>query len=235
MATIDGEDLKRLIRDPSGDTLVQDENGVWRSGCRFRCRWDLVFSLMPRRFQSKHPDFNNLICDRVSVSKEKPNIAVISVEYAGGFSTGGNFGSDSNTENAPVIEVTATATQEPIETHPDFADELAGTKGAELNGAVFDEEGRFEYFAQKDSEGVLSRMHGVSDYLAHRVVVRQTTIVNTQPNSVRVGFLEAPPVGGGISLKTLDGWRRQGAVYVKEEEWIGPAEGDDWNPLIYST
>lgn len=237
---IDGQKLNRLIRVPDNDSLIQEENGTWRGTCTFNCDWRLVFQLMPRRYQTRHPDFNNLICDRVTVSKRTPNVAVITAEFAGGQATDGSAGGDGNTENEPVIEVMATVSQQPIQTHPDFTDFLAGTPSAPLNSAIWidpetnaittsDTRGVFLKFADTDS------MRGVEDYLMPQLIVRQTSIATTRPASVSVGIIDTPPVGSGSYLKTVHGYRRQGAVWVVEEEWLSAGDNRDWNPQVYST
>lgn len=224
---IDGQKLNRLIRVPDDDSLTQEENGIWRARTTFKCDWRLVFQLMPRRFQTRHPDFNNLICDKVSVEREKPSIAVITAEYAGGNDSDGSAGGDGNTENEPIIEVYGSVSQQPIQTHPDFVDVLAGTSDAPLNEAEFDDDGNFEKF------GHASELLGVTDYLAPQQTVRRTTIAKTRPTSIQVSVIEIPPVGTGSFLKTVYGYRRQGAVWVVEEEWLSAGQGRAWHASVY--
>lgn len=232
---IDGADIRRrLIRDESGDSLTQGEDGIFRATAQFRCAWSSVFSLMPRRFQSKHPDFPNLVCDQVSVSKEKGDIARITATYAGGPATGGNFGS--NSQIAPIIEIDTYTASFPIETHSDFEDFLAGTPEAPLNGAVF-VDGVFTEFQTYDNDGVKSQMAGVKTFDAPVQVVRRISVSNTMPASTRVGFIDTPPVSDSVFdyLKTRHSVQRVGAVYSITEEWTSGPENADINPLIYST
>lgn len=229
---IDGVDLsRRLVRRPDGDSIEQDENGALRAMATFTCDWKRALSLMPRRWQSRHPDFPNLICERVSVAKDK-TMAVITAEYVGGTNSSGSFGSNSNVDNAPVVTVTASVSQEPIETHPDFTSTLGGTSETPLNGAVFDDDGAFVKFGEKD-DGTRSSLYGVTSYHAPRIVVRETRISTTQPSNVQVGTLESAPYGQGQFLKVAHTFTRQGAVYIEEKEWMGPARGSSWNSLIY--
>lgn len=239
MATLDGNKLDRLIRDPSADTLQQDEKGIWRASCRFRCEWRRVFNLMPRRYVTRHPDFANLVCDGVSVSKEKVGIAVVDVIYAGGEASSGNFGFGDNNQNAPTIEVSATVSQEPIETHPDFESVLAGPTDDPYWPGVYieNEDGGFEFnkFPKANEAGTECPFFGVTDYLAPRKTIRRTSIAKTPPAITDVGIIEDAPIPGGSDyLKVLHGWRREGAVYVVEEEWWAPANGKVWQANIYT-
>lgn len=233
MRKVDGDRLDRLVRKPEGDVLTQDESGLWRGVCQFQCDWSSVFRLMPRRYQTPHPDFNNLICDRVSVSRQKPNIALITAEYAGGSGTSPSGGGEQNSENEPVIEVYSTTSQEPIETHPKFTTTIAGTPDAPLWPGVYKEEDGnwvFNKFPKEDNSEPPNACpyFGMTDYLVPRKIVKRTTISTSPPDSTRVGFLES--ISGLFSnyLKTVHGYKRQGAVYVIEEEWMAPADGRSW-------
>ena len=232
---IDGKKISnQLIRDPEGDSIGQDENGIYRATAVFRCDWKRVFSLMPKRYVSKHPDFNNLLCERVQVEKERGNVARITAEYSGGDATSGNFGVGTNNPNAPIVEVSSTASQEPIETHPEF-ETLAGTPENPLWPGVFDDEGRFAGFPRTDADGNECPYFGVTSYLAPRIVVRQISLSKSQPTNVRVGFRDDSPYGQGDFLKTAHNFRRDGDIYVIEEEWLGPADGGQWDTTIYDS
>lgn len=233
---IDGKKIDRqLIREPDKDTLFQDENGVWRGTCVFTCAWSKVFQLAPQRFQTKHPDFTNLLCDKVSIAKDKGGIARITAEFAGGNTTSGNFGSDANNANAPIIEVDNFVIQAPIETHPRFVADLAGTPDDPKNGAQFDDDGMFTGFAAVDSEGNASDVMGISTWDMHVQVVRQITILAAKPTNTEVGIIDDPPVSDNAFeyIKTRASYQRQGGVYVFTEEWTSGPRDADINPLIY--
>ena len=82
-----------------------------------------------------HSDQGHLIATACSVSCSGPFHAV-SITYKGV--------PDDVERNA--IKISASVSQEPIESHPDFRTKLAGSRGAEINSAVFNDDGTFLAF-----------------------------------------------------------------------------------------
>lgn len=239
---IDGKKLDRLIRVPDRDSLIQDERGLWRGMVYYRCEWRRVFTLMPRRGVTKHPDFANLVAERVTVSREKPNIAVIACEYVGA-GDGPSDPTASYGANSAIIEVSATVSQEPIETHPRFTEMTLSPSLGEWPGVLITEDGGtvFGKFPKEDSEGNDCPYHGVTDYLAPQKTCRRTTIRKTAPSASDVnsaGKLSDPPIAGQTDwLKTEFSYVREGAVYVVTESWLSPAEGKEFggDNVIYES
>ena len=230
---IDGKDPSvRLIRQPSGDEASQDEFGVWRATATFKCAWSRVFDLMPRRYQTKHPDFSNLVCDSVTFSRVEGDLALIKAVYAGGNNSLGD--GSGNGENEPVIEVDNFVTQVPIETHPDFEDVIAGTPDAPINKALFPD-GVFTGFETYLDDGSRNIMAGVTTFDAYVQVVRRTTIQKTRPTNTDVGMIDAPPVTNSDFeyVKTRASYQRVGSVYVFSEEWTSGPKDADINYYIY--
>jgi hypothetical protein len=232
MRKIDGKNPSvGLTRQPGGDSASQDEQGVWRATVVYQCDWNRVFSLLPKRYVSRHPDFNNLICDGASFSRVEGGLAEITVVYAGGDATAGDFGSGDAGE---VIEVDNFVQQYPIETHHDFEDVIAGTPDNAINGAQFPD-GVFAGFDTYLEDGSKNIMAGVTSFDAYVQVVRRTTIAKTRPENTDVGMIDAPPVTNSDFeyVKTRASWQRVGAVYVFTEEWTSGPKDAEINYLIY--
>lgn len=93
-----------------------------------------------------------------------------------------------------------TCSVEPIDTHPNFL-KIAGTLGAEENGAKFNKDGRFEFFRPKwpvDSDE-MNPLAGVRSYNVPVMVASQTRIDTDWPDEN-----EFKLVGKIIDSKTLD-------------------------------
>lgn len=74
-----------------------------------------------------------------------------------------------------MVEGASTASAEPIETHPKFATQLAGSRTAPLNGAIFDETGKFLGFSTDTTKSRVTSQQplaGVRSYLAPRNTLR---------------------------------------------------------------
>jgi len=233
MRITDGKDPKGgLIRQPRGESASHDEQGVWRATVVYQCDYSRVFSLLPKRYVSRHPDFNNLVCDSASFSRIEGGLAEITVVYAGGDATTGDFGSGDAGE---VIEVDNYVVTVPIETHPDFEDVIAGTPENRINGAEFDGTGTFTHFKTYDKNGAKNIMAGVTSYDAAVQVVRRTTVAKTRPADTDVGMISDPPVTNSDFeyIKTRASYQRVGAVYVFTEEWTSGPTGAEINYFIY--
>lgn len=225
------DNLSRLIRQPGGDSLTQDQDGVLVATVVYKCDWNQVLSLMPRRYRSQHPDFSNLYCDTVTASRESPGIAVLTVTYTGADASDGSFGADGEDT---ITELSVGLSQEPIEVHPDFQD-WAGTPDSPVTGAEWDDDGFFKGFTQ-DNE---LNLFGVTNYLEPTGTFRRSYVTSTQPSAVSVGAIDtptgAPTMGGGRNWLTAGmRWIRSGGVYRVSEEWISSARGG-WNGNIYDS
>ncbi len=222
---VDGNQITGLIRQ-SGDTCEMQEDGTWIAEVKYVCRWLNVVQLAPRRNSSQHPDFSSLKCISCAVVRIKPGLtAELTVRYRGILDASG-LGSADTTE-----EIVSSTSEAPIETHPLFVDELGGTKASPLNGAVFDDNGKFLGFSA-DSD-----FAGVESYLIPSTVYRRTTPTTEAPNSIAgVG-----KISGDVPI-TTDGdktwlfssrtWRRSGGVYDLTEEYALSGDGG-WDDIIY--
>lgn len=220
-----GQEIKGLVRQ-TGDTMTQLDDGTWEARVRYVCPYLLVVTLAPKRNISVHPDFNVLKCNGCSVQRLKPgDFAELTVSYRG------FFDSDPGTGDNSTEEIVSNTSDAPIETHPKFVDEIGGTAASPLNGAVFDDDGKFLGFAA-DSE-----FAGVDSYLVPSTVYRKTTPTASRPSSVAdVGVIGSAPIGGGDKnwLFISRTWRRDGAVYEVSEEYMLSGPGG-WNNTIYTS
>ncbi len=222
---IRGDRLTQLRR-THGGTLENRDDGSVVGREVFYCLWKSVSSLMPKRNKSQHPDFSTLICSTAIATRMKPGIvAKIDVTYSGFL--GGDPGQDDW-----VQELAAATRQEPIETHPDFVAKIGGKKGAELNDAVFDDDGKFVGFKQT------SKFAGVKSWLVCGTSYRIRRTSSGRPNSIKdVGTRKQPAIGIATPEKAdwllvARTWRRSGGVYEINEEWqlSGPK---GWDTTIY--
>lgn len=220
------EKLNRLVRQPGGDSLRQDENGGLEATVVYKCAWERVLALMPRRNVARHPDFSDLYCKNVSVTREPPGIAIVTAVYTG--LSGSDAGSGGSGQFEPTTDLAVTLRQEPIETHPDFESVIGGTKDDPKNDAKFDSDGLFKGFGSGSSK------FGVTDYLTPGGQYRRVYLTRTPPTNGNVGSIATPtgaPDFGG-SYTWLDAglsWTRQGGYYRVSEEYLlsGPKGWDD--------
>lgn len=132
------------------------------------------------------------------------------------------------------ISYVGTPDRERIETHPDFATELAGTLGAPLNGADFDPtRGNFRGFL--DPENAL---FGVQFYLRATTQVTLTWWTATAPDLGRrmqivdsVPPFKKPADVGDFLIIDLP-YRKIGNFYQMTQLVLGSGE-DGWNELVY--
>ena len=227
---VDGNQLTGLVRKDRGDTLVDLENGAQEATCTFHCAWREVLRLKPRKNQSTHPDFNNMICSGSRARKIKgQEVAEVVATYTGSINaeeTGsGGAGDD------PIEELQNVTSTEPIETHPDFR-----TFATAENGAKFDSEGLFQGFGEPDAGG--ENFEGITDYYVPRTTFSRTVVQRTKPDAITSMAAIDTPSGaptlpdGRTWLKVVDGWRRNGGYYEITQEWLSSSEGG-WNTTIY--
>lgn len=159
------------------------------------------------------------------------------------------------------IEGASVAGAEPIETHPEFTDKLAGTKAAPLNGAVFDDVGKFQGFSTDTSNSRITSeepLAGTRSYLAPKDTARcyfhttndelisNTWLIKTgtqSTNSVwnRVRLVPAWWSGDtssllltSVSVENLVVKKGGGPVLVKiSYELMSGAGSYGWNDIIY--
>ncbi len=181
-------------------------------------------------FGSTHPIWNTLKCDNYEVGFDAPFWTCTAEFYGPRVDAGGGGGPPPDVE---VYELDWSVSEEPIETHPNFAATLAGTPTGPLNDADFDDKGNFVGFKATSS------LRGVRGYLAPGVIWRKSYSTTTQPNNLgNVGKIvipsgPVPSVPSGYNWLSLGiTWQQKALIYQVREEWkLSGRNG--WNSLIY--
>lgn len=155
-----------------GATIAEDGNGLRVLNCSFLVRdretpTNLVTSNLPGIGQEIFPGSRLYVSKR---SKRYNRDLTITAEFE---AVGIDPAYGDTTEIH--IEGASTASAEPIETHPKFTSELGGTKAAPLNGAQFDEPGKFLGFStdtQNTRVTTNEPLAGVRSYLSPKDTAR---------------------------------------------------------------
>ena len=199
---------------------------------------DIYFSLVRRA--STNPEYPGLSLESKAHIRGEGGIHFLDLVWAGATALEPD---PNNPEQLPEPEwvLKRSPSEEPIETHPDFAD-FAGELGAEENNAVFDpESGLFEGF--KVIAGEENEFGGVEKFLDGGAVVQKTSVyrnvpasISTQPIPSRESPGGAPwqlPSGTGRTwLKTDLNIVQRGAAFEVTEEWTLSGQRG-WNETIY--
>jgi hypothetical protein len=199
---------------------------------------DFYFSLIRR--VSTNPEFPGLSLESKSRVFGPGGIHFLNLVWAGTGSARIGIGP---TEE-PVWVLKRSPSEDPIETHPEFED-FAGSLGAELNNAVFNEEsGLFEGF--KSVAGEANLWAGVEKFLNGGAVVQKTSVYRQVPSGISTELIpkvigSSPPAGapwplpsGGTRtwMKTDLGIVQRGAAFEVTEEWTLSGQRG-WNTVIY--
>lgn len=232
--------LNRVERAP-GATLTESDAGTSVFTERLQGRKEdienLYFSLARRN--STNQEYTGLSLESKSLVRGEGGIHFLDLVWAGtstteGFSPGGSL-------PEPVWVLKRSPSEEPIETHPDFAD-FAGELGAALNNAVFNpKSGLFEGF--KAVAGEENEFSGVEKFLDGGAVVQKTSVYRTVPASISAQPIptreipsEAPwplPSGPGRTwMKTDLNIVQRGSAFEITEEWTLSGQRG-WNETIY--
>lgn len=219
-----------LITEKPGEVNT-DIYGLETCTAVYKCPMDRL-DLIPAMF-SQHPIFTYLYMERRRVSID-PGFLTITCEYAG---IPGSI-------TVPIYEIVWGTSEEPIETHPKFISDIAGTPSNPLNGAIFlDETG---VLTQDDSRGIFSGFRsgsefaGVTSYLDLAQMTWRVTFMTTdRPVSLSgVGHISSPagpapsPSDGGNWLYVGLTYTQRGIIYSVQEEWRGSGR-NGWNETIY--
>jgi len=108
-----------------------------------------VLGAAPKRGDA-FPKDGRLSCHRSSSAVNSNGLLVVTAEYIG--ISEGNM-------TTPQVSGRGATTTEPISTFPTFSTAIGGKKDAEINGAVFNDDGSFKLFADPDN-----RKYGVRSY-----------------------------------------------------------------------
>lgn len=152
---------------------------------------------------------------------------------------------DNTFQQRVFCRVDGNDSEEPIETHPNFAALFKKHQGRR------DKIGRFSHFAQNLSVGVRTEgveanpLYGVDHFLSFTMVFVRTYVVRAVPQSVwsRVDCIDTPNGTGRVPVPTLKGkrnWLKLAPLVDERENYATIAERwmasgrNGWNPDIYS-
>ena len=185
------------------------------------------------RFTSFNTTFTGLALDSKRVAYDEGGQAHLQLVWAGV----GVDGEEEPILPEPVWFLKRTPSEEPIDTHPDFYD-FAGYKGAEINGATFDDKGVFSGFAIVESPNVWG---GMSKYLEFGAVLTKTSVVVDAPDPDEVIPRIETPTGSTVGVPVISGrtWMKtdftvtqRGGVFEVFEEWTMSGQRG-WNTTVY--
>lgn len=213
-------------------TLNTDYYGLDTGRVVWKIRQDYYNNIPDMR--SQHPIWSWLTMEKRTVAIE-PGFALITGEYAG----------IQGSRKPSVFECSAGTSDEPIETHPDFVDNIAGKPSSPLNGAIFldpktnqpttdDAKGVFDKFTAVVG-GVRNEFAGVQAYLSPQVVLREVWISTIAVVANNVGKISSPPFTPGVPgnwLQTGVSFQQRGLVFQNVIEWRSSGRYN-WNTTLY--
>ncbi|EIQ01045.1 hypothetical protein OpiT1DRAFT_05609 [Opitutaceae bacterium TAV1] len=195
---------------------------------------------------AQHPRWSFLNLDRRTIRHQGAYWLIL----------GSFYGVDGSPD--PLYQLDMSASQEPVETHPDFK-----TFGRSTNGAEFDEtDNSFRGFTRrpKPTEAEYKTLDtpakwdtwlashpatneiwiGVRDYLTPGAIWRKTWVTKHKPSLNefnRIGCIDSPPGGpptpsGRNWLYMSLTWDQKGKTYTCRQEWkLSGRRG--WNEVLY--
>jgi hypothetical protein len=143
-----------------------------------------------------------------------------------------------------VYSIDISTTQEPIESHPKFAEMTTkqredwgmwkqNSTNPELNG----------WQPSTDASPLIQKLYGffnegISSYFAPRIVVKHSTLEDGAPDASDVGIISSTGYPGNTGpvnfiLTGLSG-QQEGNKWRVTREYLGSARGSDWNSFIYT-
>jgi len=152
---------------------------------------------------------------------------------------------DTTFEKRIFCRVDGNDREEPIETHPQFADLYKRYQGRP------DKLGRFSHFARNLSVGVVKEgveanpLYGVTHFLSFTMVFSRSYVVRAVPQSVwsRVDCIDTPRGTGRVPVPTLAkkrNWLKLAPLVDERENYATVVERwmasgrSGWNPDVYS-
>ncbi len=208
------------------------------------------------RVNSAHPIFTYITMERRRL-KFIDGYAVATCDYAGFDDTGSGGGGYSQ----PVYELVVGLSEEPIETHPKFVEDIGGTASDPINGSMWEHQGtrvwtwdgadnnpgdnngwQFKGFLVLNADGSLNDFAKIETYLSTtNMTWRKTWNVRATINSIRnAGKIDSPPGGppdidngGDINWLNMGVTQtRRGSAYQLTQEWRASGRRG-WNETVY--
>ena len=212
-----------------------DEKGVWTLKCTYECREDLAVRLTPKP-QSAHRQYPFLLLNKATLSRTEGGMMRIDCEYVG-LSPEYQAGESS----AVVYELSGGTSEEPIETHPRYAD----IPEAELDIIRHYFDNPKKDGAQPTGLGALAtelfqkKKRGIESYLAPGFTFRKTWSQKTPLAAVgNIGKIStpdgpAPTLNAGYNWLLIDAGSKQvGGTHDCFQEWRVSGPGG-WDTELY--
>jgi hypothetical protein len=147
-------------------------------------------------------------------------------------------------EMPAVYSIDVSTTQEPVETHPyfsslpekfksDWALWKQSPNNPDLNAWTPASE-----TGEKEATLFALWKKGVTNYLAPRIVIKQTTLEDEEPNASDVGIITETGYSGNTGpvnfiLTGLSG-QQEGVKWRVTREYLGSARGTNWEEVLYT-
>lgn len=195
-----------------------------------------------RAYRSPHPDFPSLLAYGVKIVRRPGLInGLLTIEYRG-------LDPALSYPPPPVYTIETTTGNEPLQTHPLWATQMAGTPDAPLNGAIFQsvDASGINYNPGTNNPGTFdptnatfyqwsatSIFAGIEDYLAAGVVFKSTYVtIGGGADASAVGTFSSPD-GPAPTLPADYEWFYLGitsednaGIYRNEATWKAVPSGD---------
>lgn len=169
-----------------GATVTYETDGTITAAARYAFTQAASVSIIG----NAHPDDSRAVCVSYTLEYDEC-FQYANAVYRGVWST-----------SATRVDIQASLSANPIETHPSFVSTLGGTPSAPLNGAVFDSNGTFLGWPAGASLG----LGGVRYYLAAGCSIRFTTSTTTGATVASaiasIGAIASSISGGGSTFTT---------------------------------
>lgn len=185
---------------------------------------------------SPHPRFSTMALSKRSGQKINPQWYRVAYTFEGFLS---------GAPPDPTYELIGSLSQEPIQTHPDFAT-IAGTPAAPLNNALFVDpdtgwksEKANAIWKEFSNTGGANRKAGLDSYLVPGAEWRETSFETSEPATLENLATIASPRGNPPSLAGYDWlvwgqtYQRRGYTYQVQTTWKFSGR-NGWDPDIYS-
>ena len=228
--------LSSFIRQPEGGYEMDAKTGGWIGTVVWRGPTSSALSFAPKK-NDPHPDSSSLLATQVSIQSEEGGISKIEARYEGLPSDGGS--PDLLSLPEPEVELSATVSEQPIETHPSISRLSAEERNAVTKYIEdpYNYEGDTFNATQNIYWGFLTK--GITSYLCPGMIFSRVSSSYSRPSGASaVGTINSPSgapalSGGRTWLKMGSSWRRAGGYYIIQESWqsSGPA---GWDSTIYN-
>jgi len=144
----------------------------------------------------------------------------------------------------PVYQLDVSTTTEPIESHAHFVSLEPLDRSNWKRWTQNSQDPVLNGWDPKDSEVELIQFlyylwqRSITSYFAPRIVVKCTTLEDTEPNASEVGKISETGWGGNVGAVNfvLTGLsaQQEGVKYRVTREYLGSANGTTWEPSIYA-